>query len=356
MAARIPSYRLHRATGQAVVTLGGKDHYLGRHGTPESRAAYDRTIARWVAGGRRPDAATTGPTVAEVLLAFWDHATAYYRKDDRPTSQLSVVKAACKGAKELFGPEPAAEFTPSKLKAVRQAMVDRGASRSYANRLVAILKQIWAWAAEEELVPGPVAASLRLVKGLAKGRTTAPEVEPIRPVPEADVTATLAVLRPKFAAMVRLQLLTGMRPGEACLMRPCDLDRTGPVWAYTPRSHKTEHHDRRRVIYLGPRAQAILTPLLGRCRDSDYLFPTRQDSRRPLIPRSYRGVVQRACRRAGIPHWHPSQLRHNAATLFRREFGLDTAQVMLGHVGADVTQVYAEADRAKAVEVAARLG
>jgi hypothetical protein len=30
-------------------------------------------------------------------------------------------------------------------------------------------------------------------------------------------------------------------------------------------------------------------------------------------------------------HWHPHQLRHNAATELRREFGLDTARVILGH-------------------------
>jgi len=42
---RIPKYRLHKATGLAVVTLNGADHYLGRHGTAESREQYDRLIA-----------------------------------------------------------------------------------------------------------------------------------------------------------------------------------------------------------------------------------------------------------------------------------------------------------------------
>jgi hypothetical protein len=30
-----PSYRHHKGTGQAVVTLNGQDCYLGVHGTPE---------------------------------------------------------------------------------------------------------------------------------------------------------------------------------------------------------------------------------------------------------------------------------------------------------------------------------
>ena len=60
MSARTPSYRLHKPSGQAVVTLNGKDFYLGKHGTPESRAEYDRFLAEWLAAGRqltpvRPD-------------------------------------------------------------------------------------------------------------------------------------------------------------------------------------------------------------------------------------------------------------------------------------------------------------
>lgn len=36
---RVPAYRHHKATGQARVILGGKHHYLGRHGSEESKAA-----------------------------------------------------------------------------------------------------------------------------------------------------------------------------------------------------------------------------------------------------------------------------------------------------------------------------
>jgi integrase len=62
----------------------------------------------------------------------------------------------------------------------------------------------------------------------------------------------------------------------------------------------------------------------------------------------------KAWRRAN--RWHPHQLRHNAATLLRKEFGLDVARVILGHSSPAVTEVYAEVDRAKAVEVMAQIG
>ncbi len=55
-------------------------------------------------------------------------------------------------------------------------------------------------------------------------------------------------------------------------------------------------------------------------------------------------------------HWHPHQLRHNYATYVRKEFGLEAAQVLLGHSKADVTQVYAERDVNRAFSVAAKIG
>jgi integrase len=69
--------------------------------------------------------------------------------------------------------------------------------------------------------------------------------------------------------------------------------------------------------------------------------------------------TNKAIRAAGgteIPHWHPNQLRHNAATRLRREFGLDVARAALGHSSPVVTEVYAEMDWAKAAEAMERFG
>ena len=63
-----------------------------------------------------------------------------------------------------------------------------------------------------------------------------------------------------------------------------------------------------------------------------------------------------ACRKAGVPHWHPNQLRHLFATEVRQAYGLEAAQVLLGHSRADVTQVYAARDLGLAVRVAAEAG
>ncbi len=55
-------------------------------------------------------------------------------------------------------------------------------------------------------------------------------------------------------------------------------------------------------------------------------------------------------------HWSPNQLRHNAGTYLRKEFGLEVASIILGHRKVDVTQVYAERDTIKAMEVMGRVG
>ncbi|MEO6811659.1 MAG: tyrosine-type recombinase/integrase [Isosphaeraceae bacterium] len=69
---------------------------------------------------------------------------------------------------------------------------------------------------------------------------------------------------------------------------------------------------------------------------------------------SYRRAIAYGCQRAAIPTWHPHQLRHNAATRLRKEFGLDVARAVLGHRSPSVTELYAQLDEAKAIELTFR--
>lgn len=73
-----PKYRKHKASGQAIVTLSGADHYLGPFGTVASRREYDRLIRAWYAlGGLSPDKRDEF-TIVELLDAFALHAKIYY--------------------------------------------------------------------------------------------------------------------------------------------------------------------------------------------------------------------------------------------------------------------------------------
>ncbi len=401
---RIPAYRLHRASGKAVVTLNGHDRYLGVHNSHASKIEYDRLVHEWLANGRRlPGVAAPATTVDQLLVAYWQQAKEWYCKNGRATSHAHNVQDAMRPLHERYGLTPVDSFGPLALKGIRETFIERGLCRSSINKHIGTLKRIFKWGTENELVPAAVFQALQAVSGLRRGRSQAKESVPVKPVAEAYIDAVLPFVSRQVAAMIQLQLVTGMRPGEVVMIRGCDLDRTGSAWTYTPATHKTEHHDIERPIYLGPKAQEILMPFL-RLDPTLYVFDPREAEaersalrrklrKTPLTPSqarrrrnrrpevapgdryttdSYRRAVSRACQLADrkshqlnpeidthqvvVPSWHPHQLRHNAATRLRREFGLDTARVVLGHRTAAITELYAEQDHSRARDVMGRVG
>ncbi len=102
----VPRYRKHRASGQAVVSIGGVDHYLGPHGTKASRIEYDRLVTEWLANGRQlPIASEDHPrvVVVELVARYWKYAMAYYLKDGRPTDTQAHVKSALRILRQKYG-------------------------------------------------------------------------------------------------------------------------------------------------------------------------------------------------------------------------------------------------------------
>ena len=86
----VPKYRQHKASGQAVVTLDGVDHYLGKYKSKSSRMLYDRLVGEWLACGRRmPIADDTGLTVTELISHFWKHAKVFYRRSDGTSTETA---------------------------------------------------------------------------------------------------------------------------------------------------------------------------------------------------------------------------------------------------------------------------
>jgi integrase len=154
-------------------------------------------------------------------------------------------------------------------------------------------------------------------------------------------------------------------------MRGVDLRPGQPNWTYIPSSHKNQWRGQSRQIFIGPKAQEILTPYLGPDRQA-YLFNPqavvaelrrqRKGGRPPRITanrydrRTYRQAIVRACRKAGIEPWSPLQLRHASATKIRELFGVEAAQVVLGHSRVDSTQLYAEKSMNRASEIIAKIG
>ena len=213
----LPSYRLHKQSGQAIVTLNGRDFLLGPHGTAASRSEYRQRIAAWMANGRRVPRTKTDLTVTELIAAFKTHAEMYYRgPDGTPTSEVANFRIVLRPLRELYGHLPACEFGPLSLEAVRNAMIAKGWVRRSINNSIGRIKHVFKWAVSRELIPASVYHALTTLPGLRAGRTDAVESEPVRPVSDEMVERTLPHLSSTVSAMVQLQRLTGARPGEIC--------------------------------------------------------------------------------------------------------------------------------------------
>jgi integrase len=89
----------------------------------------------------------------------------------------------------------------------------------------------------------------------------------------------------------------------------------------------------------------------------------RQPKRNPKRPpracynkNSYGQAIARACKKVGVPHWHPHQLRHNAATRVRQLFGIEAARQVLGHRSAAMTEIYAQSDLGRVAQIMNEIG
>jgi hypothetical protein len=208
----LPSYRRHKQSGQAVVTLNDptgrrRDVLLGPFGSRESKAEYTRVLAEWQANQRSlPGPAPSDLTVNEVLLRFWAHVQEHYRRPDgTPTTEVENFRQTLTPLRELYGHIQAVAFGPLALKGLRQRWVDAGLTRRFINQRVGRVKRVFKWAVGEELVPAAVFQALNAVEGLKQGRTAAPDRPPVGPVPVSHIEAVLPHLRPQVRAMVQLQ-------------------------------------------------------------------------------------------------------------------------------------------------------
>lgn len=390
-----PSYLKHKKSGRARAvwtdTAGVRHDRLlpGVFGSKESKEAFGRLVLEAEAGSSIPQS-REGISLNELMEAHLAYAMRHYRRaDGTQTHEVAEYKIAYRVVRELYGDTPTVEFGPLALKAVRQSMIVRGWCRTLVNQRIGRVRRIFKWAAAEELVPFEVYQRLTAVTGLQRGRTEARESEPVGPIDDSVVDATLPYLNRFVRGMVEFQRLTGCRPGEACLIRRVDIDTGGAVWLYKPVHHKLAYRNRSRTIAIGPKAQLILKEFFTPNLD-DYLFSPRRAveelhstrAANRVTPRypshmkrnaarrsggkrkpaerytvtSYGYAIRRACKKAAVPSWHPNQLRHAFATRVRKVHGLEAAQVLLGHSRADVTQVYAERNEALATEVAAKIG
>lgn len=395
--------RHYHLSGQSVVTIDGKDYYLGKHDSPESIARYAVLIGIYQAGGLKlPEDFDTEQLdgKAAALLGSLDapsrqsdqpitvgHVTALFRshvadKYSGSRNDLNRNNKLCDEIDVQFGNILASEFGPVRLKAFRDSLVARGLARKYVNRVVNCVIAIFRHGVSVELVDVATVERLRTLEPLRYGQTQAPEKQSTRPANLEHVRATAKHFSPVIKAMVRVQVATGMRPIELFRMRPCDIDRSGEVWIYSPQTHKTMRTGRAKLIPIVGDAREAIEDYLNREPDAHIFSPAESTqwhramatakrvtpknqgnkvgSNRLVSPRrsarthfagtSYQQAIKRAAVKAKVPHWFPYQLRHLTATVVRAALGIEDSQALLGHSTALMTAHYAR----ESVEAATR--
>lgn len=417
----LPGITHHKSSGKARVRLSGADVYLGTWGSPGVQAAYERAIALWLNAGRTwPPPNRQHASVGTLRVAYSAHAQGYYVKSGRPTSRAATIETVLELAETFLTPgRPLDTITPRELSMFRAWLASHPRqrwSRRTINEYVGLLTAAIGWMATD----GPitehdrreVAAAwhvLRAMKPLKKGRSPAVGVPaPSEPTPRGAacpkaVETVLPHMHATLAAMVRVQLLTGMRPGELVAMEPRYLSRTKTpdVWCYTvpPHANKTDHAGRERRVMLGPRALEVLRPFLQGRPESSPVFSAREaalqveqerratatvyvspanrpDARaarraaergkpRGRAPQArytvcaYGRALRRACERAELPKekwFSPHQLRHLRATQVANLMDVHVAQKVLGHASITTTMLYVHTHDEAAVRAAREHG
>lgn len=402
----LPKYRKH-PNGQAFIyhrSIPNKSHRLclGKYGSPESKEKYHQVCRRIELLKDAQLSVTVGavPEIRELIAAYDDYASLHYSRGGKPTAEYGSMVNALGILHGLYADELAADFGPKAFKTLQRWMAAEDYARSHISQTTSRLKRFFRWCCEEELVDPLLHQRLTCVRGLTKGEFGARESEPIRPAKEESIFGVLPFLSPTVAGLVQVQYYCGMRPGEACRMRPCDVDTRADVWLYTPAEHKNAWRGRTLVKAIPRVAQDVLRPLLKGRGEAAYLFspqeslawmltqqatsrPPRKTKRFPCEVRrverekkrasrrqsrirefytkdSYRQAVDYGfakAKRAGmeLERFTPNQLRHAIVTLVARTLGQQKAQRYAGHESLDTTRIYTEIEVAEIVDIARQL-
>ena len=394
----IPQHRRHKSNDRGYVRLDGKQIYTGKWGTAAAQRKAEELIAAYLRDEPVGPVELPSDYLLEDLAADYlkHHVSRSYKKEGRPTRERENIRIVLERLLQVFAKIQVSDFTPGKLVRFRDMLQDvkihfpndgkraqRDLCRSTINSQIGIVKRMIRWGMERERVDGSVGHALLAVASLRRGQAGVRESPGVGPVAEADWRAILPHVSRQVAAMIQLQALTGMRPGEVVQMRRKDLTQVEQGLEYRPQRHKTEHHGKDRVVLLGKEAIEIIRPffqldpeaLLFRPLDAERerrenQLRTRltketpsqskrrkETARRPkrryldtFTTQSYGHTIARGCMKAGVPHWSPNQLRHTAGTRIAQKHGMEIARLVLGHADLRSTAVYAEVDRAIAWE------
>lgn len=302
-------------------------------------------------------------TVAQLVEQFvhrklraerWDDKTRTWMRDPkartrprkRPEVAQELLKSNLVDAKldgEVIGNLKARDLTRRQLVRLLDAIVDRPAPVT-ANRVHALLVQMFNWAAARDIVPASPVAGIERPGGAESPRNRVLTAEEICTFWTKLDSAKLA--EPTKLAL-KLLLVTAQRRGELTFATWSHFDLDAKIWTIPPELLKSSHSRREapqaHVVPLSPLALELLGMLHSLTGESRYVLPARADQRKNI---SYsERVLSRAVRdnhkHFGIPHFTPHDLRRTAAS-FMTKIGIPRLHVekVLNHATGDIAEVY----------------
>lgn len=345
---KLPQMHHHRASGRARVYYKGKHVYLGKWGSLEANTAYQNFL-RQLNENQAPIMRGGGLPACVAVEKYLDYSKEYFKGVGEYTNRKSTLRVFS----EFFEWMPITEIGPLKVMKLMDHIANQKLPRTRVNRVLTHLKRMMDWLVSRELIGPEKLAAIKSVKPLKAGRSEAVEMPPVEPVSLAVVEETLKKIRKPLSDMIRIQLLTAMRPNEVCGLSFHEIDQSKAIWIYTPERHKNAHRGHQRRILIGPAAQSLLRPYSFLPKDQRIFRTTKNEAFRSIV---YGRAIKEHNKANNIAHWMPNQIRHAAATMLVAEFGWQAARLILGHRTFDTTQIYAAENFEKVAEIIGKIG
>ncbi len=295
---------------------------------------WDTEAKAWVRDQKAKSKARKRPDAAAALLGYRDRKPAEpkrRRKKTLPTfiSQLGQIKAAAVAKRQLI------DFLDS--------MVDRGAP-VHANRVYALLKQLFDWGAAKDLIPSSPMAGIERPGGDESPRKRVLTTDEINAFWIAISGADMA--EPTKLAL-KLLLVTAQRRGEITFAKWSDFDLDAKLWTIPIELLKNSHAKRMKAeahaVPLPPLALELLGQLKAITGQGRYLLPAHADKKKdaPYSERVLSRAVRKNADHFGIAHFTPHDLRRTAAS-FMTKIGVPRLHVekVLNHTTGDIAEVY----------------
>lgn len=349
---RKPQPRWDKGSSQYRVDINYKRHYLGRDLAEANKKFHMLMLV--------PKVNRSDLRIGELILQYKKDREEYFANN---LSGWDRGRLALRLCDHMFRMMRVDDFGPLELRQMREWLlhgkdpktdIKYDLCRNSINRRIGEVIAMLRWGVSLGIVGNDVWQRCKALAPLRAGKTTAKEPAPIGSASDEALKAVLDAVPESIANMLRLQNLTAARPGEIRELTPEDIDRSGAVWRCELAHHKTAHHDAKRIIFFGPEAQQILTPLLLKTKPGEPLFPN--EDGRAYTKDSYPQAVRRACKKVGAEKFTPNMLRHKRLTEIEDNYDREAVQGVAGHKNLRTGDFYTKRGLKRAETIAAEKG